>query len=297
VTTNEELTEQSVRACLDELRLDAEAVEVVIDRIRDRLIWLYQGQGWVLIGYSTWNEMLDGEGVREVTRRMTAEEKRELNSDLVVSGMSSRAVAAVTGASQSTVSRASKSLESYDSSDRITTLDGKSRPRRQAGNRMPTTKTRRETEAVRQAIAAQPRATPAAVAQATSLTEVRVKRIAKDLDHQWPLVLGGTRRRVGVQARKRLDNIVIPTLGNITILAGGNWDDVIADPSLQLREMIRDGLLDRAEELWPLALAALRRIPVDPEQIEAENAALREEGAARAARNLAAFAAGRQGRE
>lgn len=98
------LNESSARRLI--ARINGTAAELI-----DLTLELWSGRAWLALGYGTWDELCDA----EITLpRLEPPQQAELRGALRSAGMSTRAIASVTGASQSTVSRSLRG-ESNDS--------------------------------------------------------------------------------------------------------------------------------------------------------------------------------------
>ena len=93
------MTPERARELVDSIRVD-------VDGIRDRLLELYQGRGWLALGFGTWGELCEAEfGSVAVGRLLPRSERRELVQILTGGGMSTRAIGKAMGIHDSTVVR------------------------------------------------------------------------------------------------------------------------------------------------------------------------------------------------
>lgn len=104
-----------------------------VERIRGHIsaawadiVAAHRDRDWITLGYESWDSMCEGEfsGARIA---LPLEDRRAIVGDLRAEGMSTRAIGSALGVGQSTVRR-DLSTEPNGSVDRITGLDGKSRP-------------------------------------------------------------------------------------------------------------------------------------------------------------------------
>lgn len=91
--------------------LTADEAGELVDRIRQlttvtwsAVVRLYQGRGWLALGYESWDECCDAEfdGARI---KLPREDRREVVASMADQGMSNRAIAAAIGVSEPTVRR------------------------------------------------------------------------------------------------------------------------------------------------------------------------------------------------
>lgn len=92
---DEVMTYDEARAVTDRLRQTVAVVAVQITKA-------YRGRAWLVLGYSSWEDYLEGEQIRPAGRLPRAE-RREVVAELRDAGLSTRAIAAATGASVGTI--------------------------------------------------------------------------------------------------------------------------------------------------------------------------------------------------
>lgn len=118
-------------------QLDADEAQELVDRIKGgiQVIWedvtaLYLGQGWLALGYQSWDEMSESEfaGAR---LRIPREQRQQTVSMLHDHGLSTRAIGSVLGISKDTAARDLTDLPVSDETPAaIVGQDGKTYPRR-----------------------------------------------------------------------------------------------------------------------------------------------------------------------
>lgn len=110
---------------IDAARARAERIRAGLESLytlRFDIAEAYQEQDWRALGYDTWSSYVESEFVG-ARLRLPQEERRELVGTLREAGMSTRAIAATTGASKNTVT---EDLSHIGTPDSVTGLDGKS---------------------------------------------------------------------------------------------------------------------------------------------------------------------------
>lgn len=117
------MTEAEARALLD-------AIQVNLDDVARLAEELHAGQGWVALGYPTWEALVSAE-IRPYMPKLERARRRELVDQLTQSQMSTRAIAAVVGTSVGTV-QADRCSELNTSGGPTTGLDGKTYTRKAA---------------------------------------------------------------------------------------------------------------------------------------------------------------------
>lgn len=110
----------------DDARALVEQVRISADDIRDRLLALYVGRGWLALGYGSWADMCETEfDSVAVGRLLPREQRRELVNDLTAGGMSTRAIGGALGIDPMTASRDRAAGVANDTPARVIGLDGK----------------------------------------------------------------------------------------------------------------------------------------------------------------------------
>jgi hypothetical protein len=101
-------------------------ISVSVDGIRDRLVELYDGRGWLALGYGTWADMCETEfGSVAVGRLLPREQRRELVGELTEAGMSTRAIGTALGVPDRTARRDAARGTSGPPASNVVGLDGK----------------------------------------------------------------------------------------------------------------------------------------------------------------------------
>lgn len=105
----------------------ASSVEADWVALTERIVEGYQRRAWLGLGYGSWAEMC---AELDLPRIEDRELRRELVGSMRGEGMSTRAIGAALGANDRTVRRdlATAANAAVDQPERITGLDGKSRP-------------------------------------------------------------------------------------------------------------------------------------------------------------------------
>lgn len=96
----------------------------------ERIAEAYAGRVWISLGYDNWDDYINSE-FGAAPLRVPRQERQEIVGSLREAGLSTRAIAAATGESQSTVQRDVGQLNQNDSVEaaaRLRGLDGKDRP-------------------------------------------------------------------------------------------------------------------------------------------------------------------------
>lgn len=102
-------------------------ITVSVDGVRDRLVELYDGRGWLALGYATWGELCEVEfGSVAVGRLLPREKRRELVQELAAGGMSTGAIGPALGISRDTARRDRLNSPALDKAGgAVVGLDGK----------------------------------------------------------------------------------------------------------------------------------------------------------------------------
>lgn len=115
----------------DEAREFIEEVKGDYGSLRAKIATMWKGRIWLALGYESWQECIDTEFGDEPIRP-PKELEQETIEELRSFGMSTRGIATATDISQSTVARrvaaSTDPNGSVDDTERIMSLDGKSRP-------------------------------------------------------------------------------------------------------------------------------------------------------------------------
>lgn len=114
-----------------EARQLVDQIRAGLDDLRDAVIALWQGAGWLALGYPTWDDLCDAELRMRV--QLPREERREVVTQLTDAGMSTRAIGSALGVDQAQVIRdkqqvmrdASPSPEPAPEPAKVIGLDGK----------------------------------------------------------------------------------------------------------------------------------------------------------------------------
>lgn len=80
-----------------------ETVKANVDDIREAVTALYDGQGWLALGYESWDALCDAEFAVRLSLPRT--ERREVVAGLADAGMSDRAISGALGVPRTTVQR------------------------------------------------------------------------------------------------------------------------------------------------------------------------------------------------
>jgi transposase-like protein len=96
-------TDAIVPATPDEARAIVDRIKASVGAIHQDIVDLWEGQGWLALGYSSWDDLCDVEFA--VRLALPREQRRELVADLTEKGMTTRAIAPAVGVDQSTVAR------------------------------------------------------------------------------------------------------------------------------------------------------------------------------------------------
>lgn len=116
--------------------LDKSAAEQLVNEIVDldkkieAAVWaLWEGRGWISLGYSSWNAMCDDK-FKATFVRIPKDKRQEVVCSLAEKGMSTRAIGSAMGMSYKTVQRDMKAVGTNVPTERIGT-DGKTYTRQE----------------------------------------------------------------------------------------------------------------------------------------------------------------------
>jgi hypothetical protein len=113
------LDEATARSLVDK-------ITVSLDEIRDAIIQLYEGKGWITLGYPSWQDLCEAEFRMKL--KIPTTERISFVHDLTGHGLSTRTIGSALGISQSTVTRDRRSGEPNDSPAEVIGRDGKRYP-------------------------------------------------------------------------------------------------------------------------------------------------------------------------
>ena len=118
------LDEAAARRLTERIRLTVDAINGQVEKLADLVRQAYEGRAWATLGYDSWQAYVEAEIPRV---RLDRVERRELVADLADAGMSTRAIAPVVGADQSTVTRdlATRDANASPEPRQVTGIDGK----------------------------------------------------------------------------------------------------------------------------------------------------------------------------
>jgi hypothetical protein len=94
-----------------------------LDEIRDAIIQLWDGKGWITLGYPSLQDLCEAEFRMKL--QLPTTERISVVHDLTGHGLSTRAIGSALGISQSTVTRDRRSGEPNDSPAEVAGRDGK----------------------------------------------------------------------------------------------------------------------------------------------------------------------------
>jgi hypothetical protein len=112
-----------------EARQLVDQIRAGLDDVRDAVIALWQGTGWLALGYPTWDDLCDAELRMRV--QLPREERREVVAQLTDAGMSTRAIGSALGVGVGTVHRDQEATvpNGTDERPKVISLDGRVRSR------------------------------------------------------------------------------------------------------------------------------------------------------------------------
>lgn len=128
-STHSLITEDEARALISQIKIS-------LTEVTDSIWKLYQGQGWIALGYSSWLDLCAAEF--HATAALGRDDREALVRELFEKGLSTRAIAGATHLSKSTVNNTTRRLVTKKSAAPqvsktghlapVTGLDGKTYP-------------------------------------------------------------------------------------------------------------------------------------------------------------------------
>ena len=102
----------------DEARTLVDNVRQSLEQVRDDILRLWSGRGWIALGYASWDELCDA----EFRVRLQLQDRQAVTRELSDSGMSNRGIASAVGVDEHTVRRDLR-LTEHELRDLQDTLD------------------------------------------------------------------------------------------------------------------------------------------------------------------------------
>ncbi len=128
------------------------AIRVNLEDAADLIEQLWSGQGWIALGFGSWDALVAAE-IRGCVPKLERSERRETVRKLASAGMSTRAIGSALGTSHT---QAQRDLDATGTNvpvapdapslpEKVTGLDGRERPRKAAAKPEPTAEQKAET--------------------------------------------------------------------------------------------------------------------------------------------------------